>query len=113
MLAGQGCVRLIEAGLCLRREHRRSASLVEGADLYAFVSNDKPTQPASLNGRGNYLNDGIRKMLSSDYLYLGAANRMNLATEFDSRQGAEWRHGRHSGKPCLGTDSLLAPPERR
>ena len=54
----------------------------EGADLFNFISTSLPAIPASMNGLGNYLNYGIRTMVADkDYLYLGTANPMNLATD--------------------------------
>ena len=54
----------------------------EGADLFSFKSTSLPALPASMNGLGNYLNYGVRTMVADrDYLYLGTANPMNLATD--------------------------------
>jgi hypothetical protein len=53
----------------------------DGADLRCFTSLDTPAVPVDLNGLGNYLNYGLRTMVSDDFLYIGTANPMNLATE--------------------------------
>lgn len=58
-----------------------------GADLYSFAAPDKPAVPVSLNGMGNYLNYGIRTMVADDFLYIGTANPMNLATNPGKPQG--------------------------
>jgi hypothetical protein len=68
-------------GAAIDESIKKIARQFEGADLYAFDANDKPAQPVSLNGLGNYLNYGIRTAISSDYLYLGTANPMNLETK--------------------------------
>jgi hypothetical protein len=52
-----------------------------GADLWRFDNNSSPAQPENVTGVGNYLNYGIRTMVSdSSHLYLGTANPMNLKT---------------------------------
>jgi hypothetical protein len=52
-----------------------------GADLWRFDNNRSPAQPENVTGVGNYLNYGIRTMVSdSSHLYLGTANPMNLKT---------------------------------
>jgi hypothetical protein len=51
-----------------------------GADLWRFDSPNKPAKAESKNGLGNYLNYGIRTMVSDDRLYVGTANPMNLKT---------------------------------
>jgi len=54
-----------------------------GADLYRFTSSNAPAVPVSLAGVGNYTNYGIRTMISSDSLYMGTSNPMNLLTDPD------------------------------
>jgi hypothetical protein len=54
-----------------------------GTDLYRFTSSDDPAVPVSLSGIGNYTNYGIRTMVSSDSLYMGTSNPMNLLTDPD------------------------------
>jgi hypothetical protein len=50
-----------------------------GADLYRFDSAFSAALPVSLDGMGNYLNYGIRTMITDNTaLYLGTANPMNL-----------------------------------
>ncbi len=52
-----------------------------GADLYRFPKPNKAATAVSTNGMGNPSSYGIRTMLtSSDGLYLGMANPMNLLT---------------------------------
>jgi hypothetical protein len=52
-----------------------------GADLWRFDRSDRPAAAESVDGLGNYLNYGIRTMLSdTDNLYVGTANPMNLKT---------------------------------
>ncbi len=54
----------------------------EGADLYRIGSSNSVAMPVSLNGLGNKRNYGIRTMATtSDRLYLGSANAMNLHPE--------------------------------
>ena len=54
----------------------------EGADIWSIGSSDGPAVPEFLNGVGNVLNYGIRTMVAtSDHLYLGTANPMNLEPE--------------------------------
>lgn len=53
-----------------------------GADLWKFENTDEAASPESISGVGNYLNYGIRTMLSDkNGLYLGTANPMNLMTD--------------------------------
>ncbi|MCF8366144.1 MAG: T9SS type A sorting domain-containing protein [Bacteroidales bacterium] len=53
-----------------------------GADLFRFPSSNSFALPVDINGAGNYLNYGIRTMVSNDdNLYLGTANPMNLSPE--------------------------------
>lgn len=54
-----------------------------GADLYRFDSAQSAAIPVSTNGLGNYLNYGLRTMVSDDNkaLYIGTANPMNLNPE--------------------------------
>ena len=54
-----------------------------GSDLYRFTSSTGPALPVSLSGIGNYTNYGIRTMVSSDSLYMGTSNPMNLLTDPD------------------------------
>jgi hypothetical protein len=52
-----------------------------GADLWRFVNPEKPARPEDTGGAGNYLNYGIRTMLTSSdgmAVYIGTANPMNL-----------------------------------
>lgn len=52
-----------------------------GADLWRFVDPEKPARPEDTGGAGNYLNYGIRTMLTSSdgrTVYIGTANPMNL-----------------------------------
>jgi hypothetical protein len=52
-----------------------------GADLWRFDSANGPAKAESTSGLGNYLNYGIRTMVSDDcHLYVGMANPMNLKT---------------------------------
>jgi hypothetical protein len=52
-----------------------------GGDLYAFTSPNKPAEAVNTTGVGNYLNYGVRNMISKgNTLYLGMANPMNLRT---------------------------------
>ena len=68
-------------GVDIPESIHKLAKNFDGADLYSFVSPDKPAKPVSLNGLGNYLNYGIRTMIADDFLYLGTANPMNMATD--------------------------------
>lgn len=68
-------------GVDIPDEIRALARNFSGADLYAFTSPNMAAKPVSLNGLGNYLNYGIRTMIADDFLYLGTANPMNMATE--------------------------------
>jgi len=53
-----------------------------GADLFSFASSRSAATQISKDGMGNYLSYGIRNMLAtSDALYLGMANPMNLMTD--------------------------------
>jgi len=57
-------------------------SRFDGADLWTFQSAGRPADPVNLNGMSNYLNYGIRTMVADkDFLYIGTANPMNLATD--------------------------------
>lgn len=52
-----------------------------GADLWRFDGNGGPAKAENTNGLGNYLNYGIRTMVSdANHLYAGTANPMNLKT---------------------------------
>jgi hypothetical protein len=62
-----------------------------GADLYRFTSSNAPAVPVSLAGIGNYTNYGIRTMVSSDSLYMGTSNPMNLLTDpYDDKPEGGW-----------------------
>lgn len=53
-----------------------------GADLWAFSSSSKPATAVSQTGVGNYLNYGVRNMVTDgSTVYLGMANPMNLRTD--------------------------------
>jgi len=53
-----------------------------GADLWMFASTTEPATAVNKTGLGNYLNYGIRNMITDgDDLYLGMANPMNLRTD--------------------------------
>jgi hypothetical protein len=51
---------------------------VFGADLYFFPNSNSRAKAVNLEGMGNPMNYGIRTMVSSEALYLGSANPMNL-----------------------------------
>ena len=53
----------------------------EGGDLWRFVDSNSPAVLESGNGVDNFSNYGIRTVISSDRLYLGTANPMNLLTD--------------------------------
>ncbi|MCA1601953.1 MAG: hypothetical protein LC776_10050 [Acidobacteria bacterium] len=52
-----------------------------GADLFYFPSSSSPAIAETLSGAGNYTSYGVRNILSSDNLFLGMANPMNLLTD--------------------------------
>ncbi|RGC65835.1 hypothetical protein C5N14_26670 [Micromonospora sp. MW-13] len=55
---------------------------VYGGDLYAFSSPNRPATTIDNSGVGNYLNYGVRNMVTDgSTLYLGMANPMNLRTD--------------------------------
>ena len=72
----------------------------DGADLRAFISLDLPAVPVSLNGLGNILNYGIRTMVADDFLYLGTANPMNMATEPGEPNGGWELYKLHDDELC-------------
>jgi hypothetical protein len=78
-LLGKGLEDLV--GITIPQTLKNIAKNFYGADLYHFVSEDRPGIPVSLSGVGNYTNYGIRTMVSDDFLYLGTANPMNLLTD--------------------------------
>lgn len=67
-------------GVDIPESIHKLAKHFDGADLWAFGSQDMPAYPVSINGMGNYLNYGIRTMFADDFLYIGTANPMNLET---------------------------------
>ena len=58
---------------------------VWGADLWRISSSDSAAVAESLDGLGNYLNYGIRNVLSDGAFYLGTANPMNLMTDLGDK----------------------------
>lgn len=55
---------------------------VYGGDLYAFTAPGKPATTVDNTGLGNYLNYGVRNMVTDGTtLYLGMANPMNLRAD--------------------------------
>ncbi|MEO3747653.1 hypothetical protein [Plantactinospora sp. B5E13] len=57
---------------------------VYGGDLFVFDSTGRPASVVDDSGLGNYLNYGIRNMVTDgSTLYLGMANPMNLRTDLD------------------------------
>ena len=90
-----------------------------GADLYNFISPDKPAVPVSLNGMGNYLNYGIRTMVADDFLYIGTANPMNLDTEPGKPLGGWelYKLGEENAPPVISkvsaSPSVLWPPNHK
>ncbi|BCJ68030.1 hypothetical protein [Polymorphospora rubra] len=57
---------------------------VYGADLFAFLGPNRPAEVVNNTGLGNYLNYGVRNMVSDgSTVYLGMANPMNLRTDPD------------------------------
>lgn len=63
-----------------------------GADLWRFDNGHSPAKPENVTGVGNYLNYGIRTMISDYYhLYVGTANPMNLKTGPGAKGGWELR----------------------
>lgn len=53
-----------------------------GADLFRFPSSNTFAVPVDVSGLGNYLNYGVRTMVSDDEaLYMGMANPMNLSPD--------------------------------
>ena len=53
-----------------------------GADLFRIPTSNSMAIPVDVMGVGNYLNYGVRTMVSdNDHLYLGTANPMNLAPQ--------------------------------
>jgi hypothetical protein len=78
-----------------------------GADLFRFVSNDLPAFPQDINGVTNYLNYGIRCLISDGDLFLGTANPMNLMTDLtDTKPEGGWELLRLSGTPIDPQDIL-------
>jgi hypothetical protein len=75
------------AGIEIPESIHALAKHFDGADLHSFVSADLPAVPVDLNGLDNYLNYGIRTMVADDFLYIGTANPMNLATVPGQPQG--------------------------
>ncbi len=64
-----------------------SATTSYGADLFAFSSARNSATTVSKDGVGNYLNYGIRNMVSTnDALYLGMSNPMNLMTNLEDKK---------------------------
>jgi hypothetical protein len=67
--------------------NRFDPTLYFGADLFCFRSSANRAVPVMLNGMGNYSSYGIRTMVStSNRLYLGMANPMNLMTDTNDAQ---------------------------
>ncbi len=59
-----------------------NADLTLGADLYRFPSAAEPAVAENTDGFGNFANYGVRNLLAtSDALYVGTANPMNLLTD--------------------------------
>ena len=78
-----------------------------GADLFRFTSNDLPAFPEDISGVGNYLNYGVRNMISDGDLYMGTANPMNLMTDLaDSKPEGGWELLKLSGQPTDPEDIL-------
>ena len=81
-LLSQGAIPLLPASLDLKQLGIKEKDLASawGADLWRFDSVG-PAVAEDLNGLGNYLNYGLRSMITSadgQALYVGTANPMNL-----------------------------------
>lgn len=85
-----------------------SADALTGADLWYFPTPDAPALPESLDGLGNPATYGIRTMAAtSDTLYLGTANPMNLLSDPESSELGGWELVSLNALPDntpLGTD---------
>ncbi len=76
------------------------ANVEYGADLWFFPDSGSPAYPESKAGVGNFTSYGIRNMLSSDALFLGMANPMNLLTDpFDQLPEGGWELIKLTPKP--------------
>jgi len=58
-----------------------------GADLFSFANSSSAANLESQNGLGNITNYGIRNMASTNKLYFGIANSMNLLTNPSAPMG--------------------------
>jgi len=58
-----------------------------GADLFSFANSSSPANLEDQNGLGNITNYGIRNMATTDKLYFGTANNMNLLTDPSAPMG--------------------------
>jgi hypothetical protein len=57
-------------------------SSVFGGDLWVFEGANRPARPVSTTGLGNYLNYGVRNIVTDgNDLFVGMANPMNLRTD--------------------------------
>ena len=77
---------------------------VPGADLWRIHDQYSAAQPINITGAGNYLNYGIRTMVTnSQNMYLGTANPMNLLP------GGGWELVKMVSSPDLAIEKWATP----